>query len=89
MHTSKSAALRCVKPFSRHHFLLDGWPGGTDTYKRTMWAAVPDIALAHAAYALTMRRGLPEAGAPASSWLATKQCWPNGFIALSIVPTSS
>jgi len=28
-----------------------------------MWAAVPDIALARAGYALTMRRGLPEAGA--------------------------
>ena len=26
-------------------FLLGGWLGGTDTYKRTMWAAVPDIAV--------------------------------------------
>jgi nicotinic acid phosphoribosyltransferase len=48
--------------FSRH-FLLGGWPGATDTYKRTMWAAVPEIALAPAAYSLVMRRGLPEAGA--------------------------
>ena len=44
-------------------FLLGGWIGGTDTYKRTMWSAVPDIALARAGYSLTMRRGLPEPGA--------------------------
>ncbi|HEY1186662.1 MAG TPA: hypothetical protein VGE74_03345 [Gemmata sp.] len=44
-------------------FLLGGWPGATDTYKRTMWAAVPDIALQPAAYTLTLRKGLPEAGA--------------------------
>jgi nicotinic acid phosphoribosyltransferase len=44
-------------------FLLGGWIGATDTYKRTMWAAVPDIALQHAAYTLTFRKGLPEAGA--------------------------
>lgn len=44
-------------------FLLGGWIGGTDTYKRTMWAAVPDIARARAGYSLTMRKGLPEAGA--------------------------
>ncbi len=44
-------------------FLLGGWLGGTDTYKRTMWAAVPEIALQHAAYTLTFRKGLPEAGA--------------------------
>ena len=43
-------------------FLLGGWIGGTDTYKRTMWAAVPDIALARACYTLTMRKGLPEPG---------------------------
>src|SRR5262245_14265017 len=49
--------------FLARHFLLGGWPGGTDTYKRTMWAAVPDVALAHAAYSLTMRKGLPEPGA--------------------------
>jgi nicotinic acid phosphoribosyltransferase len=44
-------------------FLLGGWLGGTDTYKRTMWVAVPDLAVARAGYALTMRRGLPEPGA--------------------------
>lgn len=44
-------------------FLLGGWLGGTDTYKRTMWSAVPDIALQHAAYTLTLRKGLPEPGA--------------------------
>ena len=49
--------------FLARHFLLGGWLGGTDTYKRTMWAAVPDIALRRAGYSLTMRKGLPEAGA--------------------------
>ncbi len=44
-------------------FLLGGWTGATDTYKRTMWAAVPDVALEPACYSLTFRRGLPEAGA--------------------------
>src|SRR5215468_7441383 len=44
-------------------FLLGGWIGGTDTYKRTMWAAVPDIAVQHACYSLTFRKGLPEEGA--------------------------
>jgi nicotinic acid phosphoribosyltransferase len=58
---AKRAAMR-EELFARH-FLLGGWIGGTDTYKRTMWAAVPDIALADAGYALTMRKGLPEPGA--------------------------
>jgi nicotinic acid phosphoribosyltransferase len=58
---AKRAALR--EEFFARHFLLGGWPGGTDTYKRTMWAAVPDVALARAGYALTMRHGLPEPGA--------------------------
>src|SRR5215218_7086047 len=49
--------------FLARHFLLGGFPGGTDTYKRTMWAAVPDVALAPAGYSLTMRKGLPEPGA--------------------------
>jgi nicotinate phosphoribosyltransferase len=44
-------------------FLLGGWLGATDTYKRTMWSAVPDIALERAGYSLTFRRGLPETGA--------------------------
>ncbi len=44
-------------------FLLGGFLGGTDTYKRTMWAAVPDIAVQRACYTLTMRKGLPEPGA--------------------------
>ncbi|MBV9125811.1 MAG: hypothetical protein JO112_20870 [Planctomycetes bacterium] len=44
-------------------FLLGGWLGGTDTYKRTMWSAVPEVALARAGYGLTMRKGLPEPGA--------------------------
>lgn len=45
------------------HFLLGGFIGATDTYKRTMWTAVPDIALMRAGYALTFRKGLPETGA--------------------------
>src|SRR3954453_14198404 len=44
-------------------FLLGGFLGGTDTYKRTMWAAVPDVAVQRACYTLTMRKGLPEPGA--------------------------
>jgi nicotinic acid phosphoribosyltransferase len=55
------AAMR--EEFLARQFLLGGWIGGTDTYKRTMWAAVPDIARARAGYTLTMRKGLPEAGA--------------------------
>jgi nicotinic acid phosphoribosyltransferase len=58
---AKRAAMR--EEFFARHFLLGGWIGGTDTYKRTMWAAVPDIALVDAGYGLTMRKGLPEPGA--------------------------
>src|SRR5579884_4171295 len=58
---ARRAALR--EEFLARHFLLGGWIGGTDTYKRTMWAAVPAVALARAAYPLTMRKGLPEPGA--------------------------
>jgi nicotinic acid phosphoribosyltransferase len=58
---AKRAAMR--EEFFARHFLLGGFLGGTDTYKRTMWASVPDIALARAGYALTLRRGLPEPGA--------------------------
>src|SRR6266849_7105640 len=58
---AKRAAMR--EEFLARCFLLGGWLGGTDTYKRTMWAAVPDLALARAGYGLTMRRGLPEPGA--------------------------
>jgi nicotinate phosphoribosyltransferase len=58
---AKRAAM--LDEFYAKFFLLGGWLGATDTYKRTMWAAVPDIAMARAGYALTMRKGLPEAGA--------------------------
>src|SRR6266849_2066949 len=58
---AKRAAMR--EEFFAKLFLLGGWLGSTDTYKRTMWTAVPDIAVARAGYALTVRRGLPEAGA--------------------------
>jgi nicotinic acid phosphoribosyltransferase len=57
---AKRAAMR--EEFFAKLFLLGGWLGGTDTYKRTMWTAVPDIAVARAGYALTMRKGLPEPG---------------------------
>jgi len=49
--------------FFAGHFLLGGFVGGTDTYKRTMWSAVPDLATVRACYTLTMRKGLPEPGA--------------------------
>src|SRR5258708_13797878 len=58
---AKRLAMR--EEFFAKLFLLGGWIGGTDTYKRSMWAAVPDIAMAPAGYALTMRKGLPETGA--------------------------
>lgn len=44
-------------------FMLGGFIGSTDTYKRTMWTAVPDIATQRACYSLTMRRGIKEPGA--------------------------
>ena len=45
---AKRAAMRAE--FFGKLFLLGGWLGGTDTYKRTMWSAVPDVALAQAGY---------------------------------------
>jgi nicotinate phosphoribosyltransferase len=59
--TAHREAMR--EEFFSKLFLLGGWIGGTDTYKRTMWSAVPDVALARAGYSLTMRKGLPEPGA--------------------------
>src|ERR1700687_4256355 len=72
MHTDVVAAKRQAmrEEFFARHFLLGGWPGATDTYKRTMWSAVPDVALARAGYSLTMRRGLPEPGAGAQLIMA-------------------
>jgi nicotinic acid phosphoribosyltransferase len=58
---AKRAAMR--DEFFTKLFLLGGWTGATDTYKRTMWAAVPDVAVAPACYSLAFRRGLPEVGA--------------------------
>lgn len=58
---AKRLAMR--EEFFANLFMLGGWIGATDTYKRTMWAAVPDIAQARAGYGLTMRKGLPEPGA--------------------------
>src|SRR6185437_16753886 len=57
---AKRAAMR--EEFFAKLFLLGGWLG-TDTYKRTMWAAVPEISLARAAYSLTFRKPRPEPGA--------------------------
>ena len=57
---AKRLAMR--EEFFGKLFLLGGFIGATDTYKRTMWTAVPDVALERAGYALTMRKGLPEAG---------------------------
>jgi nicotinic acid phosphoribosyltransferase len=57
---AKREAMR--EEFFAKLFLLGGFIGGTDTYKRTMWAAGPDIAVERAGYALTMRHGLPEPG---------------------------
>src|SRR5437764_9090223 len=58
---ARRAAMR--EEFLARHFLLGGFIGATDTYKRTMWAAVPDVAVARAGYTLTMRKALPEPGA--------------------------
>jgi nicotinic acid phosphoribosyltransferase len=58
---AKRAAMR--DEFFGKLFALGGWVGATDTYKRTMWAAVPDIATARAAYSLTFRKPLPEPNA--------------------------
>src|SRR5262245_62272170 len=58
---AKRAAMR--EEFFGKLFALGGFIGATDTYKRTMWAAVPDIAVERAGYSLTMRKGLPEEGA--------------------------
>src|SRR5579864_4677429 len=58
---AKRASMR--EEFFAKLFLLGGWLGSTDTYKRTMWTAVPDVAVARAGYTLTMRKGLPEPGA--------------------------
>src|SRR5262245_32663377 len=57
----RRAAMR--EEFFGKLFILGGFIGATDTYKRTMWSAVPDLATARACYTLTMRRGLPEPGA--------------------------
>lgn len=57
----RRAALR--EEFFAKLFLLGGWIGATDTYKRTMWSAVPDVAVERAAYTLVMRKSIPEPGA--------------------------
>ena len=59
--TAKQREMR--EEFFAKLFLLGGWIGSTDTYKRTMWSAVPEMALLPACYSLTFRKGLPEVGA--------------------------
>src|SRR5262249_46921896 len=61
LFSAKRAAMR--REVFEKPFLLGGWLGSTDTYKPPLWAAVPDIAVERAGYALTMRRSLPEPGA--------------------------
>src|SRR3954470_24253816 len=61
LFAAKRAAMR--EEFFSKLFLLGGFLGATDTYKRTMWAAVPDVATMRASYALTFRKPLPEEGA--------------------------
>ncbi len=58
---AKRAQMRAE--FFDKMFLLGGFIGSTDTYKRTMWHAVPDIAIERACYSLTFRKGIPEEGA--------------------------
>lgn len=58
---AKRAAM--LDEFFAKLFALGGWIGATDTYKRTMFEAFEDVAVARAGYSLTMRRGLPEPGA--------------------------
>lgn len=62
LFAGKRLAMR--NQFLDNQFQLGGgFLGGTDTYKRTMWTAVPDIAVMKAAYHLTFRRPLAETGA--------------------------
>jgi nicotinic acid phosphoribosyltransferase len=61
LFAAKRAAMR--EEFFGRLFLLGGFLGATDTYKRTMWSAVPEIAVTRAAYTLTFRKPLPEPGA--------------------------
>ncbi|WP_020468595.1 hypothetical protein [Zavarzinella formosa] len=58
---AKRLAMR--EEFFGKMFLLGGFIGGTDTYKRTMWTAVPDIAVERAGYSLAFRKGIGEEGA--------------------------
>lgn len=58
---AKRQAMR--NEFFGKMFLLGGFIGGTDTYKRTMWTAVPDIATQRAGYSLAFRKGIGESGA--------------------------
>ena len=38
---SRRSVLR--EEFLARHFLLGGWPGGTDTYKRVRWQPIPSF----------------------------------------------
>lgn len=52
-----------IREYYAKMFILGGMVTSTDTYKRTMGAAFRSFALDRAAYHLTFRRGLSEAGA--------------------------
>lgn len=52
-----------IREYYAKMFILGGMITSTDTYKRTMGKAFRSFALDYAAYHLTFRRGLPEAGA--------------------------
>ena len=85
---AKRAAM--LEEYYSKFFLLGGWLGATDTYKRTMWTAVPDIAVARAGYALTMQAVAGGGGrSSSSSWPGTRRCSRNGFIGRCCAPTSS
>jgi nicotinate phosphoribosyltransferase len=51
-----------MKDFFERWFLFGGFIS-SDTYKRTMWDALPEIGAEMAAYHLTLRKGLDEPGA--------------------------
>lgn len=55
--------LEMIREYYAKLFILGGMVTSTDTYKRTMGKAFRSFALDPAAYHLTFRRGLPEAGA--------------------------
>ena len=63
-------------------FLLGGWLGATDTYKRTMWTAVPEIALCCRVHAhVPQEAALKLERTTDSSWPGTRPYSHSGFTA--------